>query len=278
MVINYEIDKINTLLHDFYNSTGITIDLLKVDFSKVSHTKYEFNNYCKCIQETPEGKKACRMSEISLLEKCRDTKQTQMHICHAGLVDIAVPIIYEEEIIGYIIFGQLKTQSDFSKLTDYLQKLYPDTKILKKHYSKIAYYDFEKIQSVSNIASMLIKYILLENMLKPKLEDSIQKAINYIENNLDKELCVKSISKNINVSKSVLYKKFHQNFKCTVAHYINVKRVDKSIELLLKTDLSMEEISQRVGYASASYYSRIFKKIKGTTPLKFKRKENFLSF
>ena len=64
MVINYEIDKINTLLHDFYNSTGVTIDLLKVDFTKVSHTKYEFNEYCKCIQQTKKGKTACRMSEI----------------------------------------------------------------------------------------------------------------------------------------------------------------------------------------------------------------------
>ena len=278
MVINYEIDKINSLLHDFYNSTGITIDLLKVDFTKVSHTEYEFNKYCKCIQETSDGKKACRMSEMSLLKKCRDTKKAQMHICHAGLVDIAVPIIYKEEIIGYIIFGQLKTQSDFSMHENYLHKLYPDTKKLKNYYSKISCYDSEKIQSVSNIASMLIRFILIENMLKPRLDDNIQKAINYIEDNLEKELSVKSISKNVNISKSVLYKKFHQNFKCTVAQYINIKRVEKSTELLLKTDLSMEEISQRVGFTSASYYSRIFKKIKGTTPLKYKRQENFLSF
>ena len=276
MVINYEIDKINTLLHDFYNSTGITIDLLKTDFTKVSHTKYEFNKYCKYIQETQIGKNACRMSEISLLQKCRETKKMQMHICHAGLVDIAVPIIYEDEIIGYIIFGQLKTESDFLKVKNYLSDFIPNIEKMSEYYAEISYYNSDRIKSVSSIATLLVKYILLENMLKPKLDENIQKVINYIEENLNSDLSVKSISKNVNISKSVLYKKFHSHFSCTPAYFINIKRVEKSTEYLLKTDMSIEEISQKLGFASASYYSRIFKKIKGVSPLKFKKLENFL--
>ena len=115
-------------------------------------------------------------------------------------------------------------------------------------------------------------HILLENMLKPKLDENIQKVINYIEENLNSDLSVKSISKNVNISKSVLYKKFHSHFSCTPAYFINIKRVEKSTEYLLKTDMSIEEM----GFASASYYSRIFKKIKGVSPLKFKKLENFL--
>ena len=271
LIINYEIDKINSLLHDFYSSTGITIDLLKVDFTKVSHTKYEFNEYCKCIQNSEKGKKACRMSEITLLKKCESTKEVQMHICHAGLVDIAVPILYEEEIIGYIIFGQLKTESDYNKVQEYLNNLIPDAEKMEQYYDKIAYYDSDKIKSVSNIASLMVKYILLENMLKPKFDDNIQKAINYIEQNIENNLSIKDISKSANISKSVLYKKFHENFKCTPAHFINIKRVEKSTEYLLKTHMSVEEISQKVGFASSSYYSRIFKKIKGVAPLKYKK-------
>lgn len=275
MVINYDIDRINKLLHDFYNSTGVTIDLLKVDFTKVSHTKYEFNEYCKCIQQCDEGKKKCRISELELLKKCCESKKMQMHICHAGLLDIAVPILYDDEIIGYIIFGQLKTESNFLKIKDCLNNIIPNTEKMSEYYDKISFYDSEKIKSISDIASLLIKYILLENMLKPSLDENIQKAINYIEENLEKDLSVRSISKSINVSKSVLYKKFHMHFKCTVAQYINSKRIDKSIDMLLKTDMSIEEISQNVGFTSASYYSRMFKKIKGTTPLKYKKHEIF---
>ena len=271
MIVNYDTEKINTALHDFYNATGITIDLLKTDFTKVSQTKYEFNPYCKCIQSSEKGKSACRVSEMKLLEKCKQAKKPQLHICHAGLVDMAVPIIYDDEIIGYIIFGQLKTDSDFLKVKDYIIKLGLDTVKTQDYYNRILFYDSDKLQSVSNVASMLVKFILLENMLNPSLEGNIQKAVNYINENLEKELTIKSISKNVNISKSVLYKKFHSFFNCTISEYINIKRIEKSVELLLKTDLSIEDISQKVGFASTSYFSKTFKKIQKISPLKYRK-------
>lgn len=271
MTVNYDTEKINSALHDFYNATGITIDLLKTDFTKVSHTKYEFNKYCKCIRETTKGKKACRMSDLKLLEKCKSTRKLQMHICHAGLADMAVPIIYDSEIIGYIVFGQLRLDSDFSKLEAYISSMQLDKKEMKKHYNKINFYDSDKIRSISSIASMLVKYILLENMLKPNTNENIKKVTEFINDNLENELSVKLISKSVNISKSVLYKKFHTYFNCTISEYINVRRVEKSVEYLTKTDLSMEDISQKVGFASSSYYSKIFKKIMGMSPLKYKK-------
>jgi len=116
MFINYETKKINKTLYDFYNSTGITINLLDADFNLVSHTPHEFSNYCKCIQKSESGKKACRHSDIELLKKCKESKKTQIHVCHAGLVDVAVPVNYDGEIIGYMILGQMKTNSDFSQI------------------------------------------------------------------------------------------------------------------------------------------------------------------
>lgn len=271
MLINYKIDKINKLLYDFYNATGITIDLLKSDFSQVSHTPYEFNNYCKCIQSKEKGKNACAHSTQRLLEECRRTGSTRMHVCHAGLIDVAVPIIYENDIIGYMVFGQMKTNSDFSILKDYLKDLGLNDSEMEKHYNDISFYDSGKIESVSNIATVMIKHILLENMLKLNLADGIEKAVNYISDNLNGDLSIRSISQNINISKSVLYKNFHETFNCTISEYINDIRIKKSMEYLKNTTLSMDEISQLVGFSSASYFGKIFKKTNGTTPLKYRK-------
>ena len=121
---------------------------------------------------------------------------------------------------------------------------------------------------------MLAKYILLENMLKPNMNSSLEKAIDFINKNLDKDLSIQSISQSIHISQSVLYKYFHNYFGCTVGEYINTKRIEKSIELMKNTDLSIEEISQSVGFTSATYYGRIFKNKKGITPLKFRKLQN----
>ena len=118
---------------------------------------------------------------------------------------------------------------------------------------------------------MLGNYILFENMLMPDLDKNIQKAVAFINENLSEDLSIRNISQNIHISKSVLYKCFRERFNCTVGEYINAKRVEKSIELLKKTNLSIEEISQKTGFASVSYYSKTFKKIKSEPPLKYKK-------
>ena len=96
--------------------------------------------------------------------------------------------------------------------------------------------------------------------------------MTFIHENLESDLSIHTISQSIHVSKSVLYKKFHACFHCTVSEYINSKRVEKSIELLIKTDLSIEEIAQKVGFSSTSYYTKTFKKLKEIPPLKYKKK------
>ena len=273
MFINYDFDRINKSLTDFYNSTGINMAVFKSDFTYVceNRTHWEKNLYCKAIQNTGDGRKMCHKSDIKLLQKCRDTKLAQTHVCPAGLLDVALPILYEGEIIGYIMFGQLKPDFSVPEFENYISKLGLDADEMKKYYENIPLFDNEKIQSVSNIASMFVKYILLENLLKPSHDAKTESVLNYIEENISKNLTIHEISKKVNLSKSVLYRMFHNNFNCTVNEYINKRRVEKSKTLLSETNMSVEEISQAVGFSSISYYSRVFKKLNNTTPLKYKK-------
>lgn len=273
LIINYDFEKISKTLEDFYKATDINMNLLKADFSFVSGRAHrERNFYCDSIQNTSFGKKACTHSDIVLLEKCKETKRAQMHICHAGLIDAAAPIIYNDVIIGYVIFGEMKLNTDFSSLEKYISDMGLDFAEMEKYYEEIPLFDSEKIQSVFNIAIMLAKHILLENMLKPDFDESIQRAEDFIKENLSGNLSIRAISENINVSKSVLYKKFHDTFGCTVSEYINAKRVEKAVELLETTNFSMEEISSEVGFSSTPYFGKVFKKIKGSSPLQYKIK------
>ena len=272
MVINYDIEKINRLLEDFYYATDINMNLLKPDFTNVGlriHRKDYI--YCREIQSTKAGEKGCKCSDQVILEACRETKKMQLRLCHAGLWDAVAPILYDDVIIGYIGFGKMKMDTDYSANRSYIASLGLDVAKMEKYFDDIMPFDRDKIQGITNIASMLAKYILLEDMLKPNFDENIEKAVDFIQKNLAGDLSIKNISRNIYVSKNVLYKSFREKFDCTVSEYINVRRVEKSTELLMKTDLSIEEISQQTGFTSASYYSKIFKKLKGVPPLKYKK-------
>ena len=147
MIIDYDISKINTALQDFYNATGINMDLLKADFSYVTFNHRGNECYCQSIQNTETGKKACFLSDACLLEKCKKSRKPEMHVCHAGLVDIAVPILYEDTIIGYILFGQLKADTDFTSFEKYIVDLGLDIEEMKNYYNGISFFDSGKIRS-----------------------------------------------------------------------------------------------------------------------------------
>ena len=273
MLINYDIQKITRTLADFYNATGVYMGLLKEDFSFVVNRSAGGNiRYCVAVQNTEKGRETCLFSDACLLKKSRESRKPELHVCHAGLIDICVPIIYEETIIGYVIFGQIKIKEDFPRLREYITKLGLNADEMKEYYDEIAVFDSEKIESISNIASMLVKHILLENMLRPGSDESTEKATRYINENLGKPLSVHSIAKNVGVSKSALYRNFNAQIGYPIGRYINKKRVEKAAELLSDTRLSIEEITLRVGFADSSYFSKTFKKEMGLSPLKYRKK------
>ena len=113
MNVNYDFTKIKNTLQDFYNAIGIRIDLLTDDFTSVSYSQKEPVSYCRAVQSTSLGRTPCDHSDAELLRKCRESRKTEVHICHAGLIDVAVPILYGEDILGYILFGQMRTESEF---------------------------------------------------------------------------------------------------------------------------------------------------------------------
>ena len=265
MLIQYDVSKINKVLHDFYTATGTRIDLFDNSFMPISASQHEICSYCRRIQEDPACKKACIAFDKVLLEKSKRSQKSQQDYCPFGLLNIVSPIFYNENILGYLFFGQMKTALDFP-----VDQLQPDA-LLETYYDALETFSLAQSQSIANLAQILIGHILTEKMLKPDTGEIVTKAVTFIQSNLEQDLSIKQISQSINVSKSVLYKKFRDRFGCTVGEYINKKRVEQARKLLNTTSFSMEEISQQCGFSSASYFTKIFKRYTGITPLKFKK-------
>ena len=271
MVVRYNHKKLINTLRDFYSATGINISVLDADFNTIANLEDAHNIYCCYIKSSRNGKRACAHSDNTLLNKCRQSRSPEMHICHAGLLDIAMPVIHNDTIIAYVIMGQMRVATVFRDLAPHIDKLGLSIQALSDIYEKQPCYDKTRTQAIANLAVMLTKYILLENILTPNISKTIDTAEQFINNNLQKELTIQDISKGTNISKNILYKDFHTCYNCTVKEYINNKRIEKSVELLTNTELSIEEISQAIGFSSAAYFSKLFKLQKGIPPLKYRK-------
>ncbi|MBO5314802.1 MAG: helix-turn-helix domain-containing protein [Clostridia bacterium] len=101
----------------------------------------------------------------------------------------------------------------------------------------------------------------------------ILQIIDYINAHLEQNICLDDISERFFISKNTLCKKFRSIMRCSVVEYILGARQARAKNLLVTTDLSMDEIAERCGYSSANYFSLIFKKNVGISPLNYRKKK-----
>ncbi len=271
MILNYKPEKIEKLSSDFLIATGVKLAVYDLNFNLLNYKEQNDVKYCALIQENEAGGLACHRSDAALLEKCKTEGRTVMHICHAGLLDIGIPILYEKKIIAYLILGQIKTTESYSELQEKNFFTADELIELKSHFDELPVFGQDKIDSILNVAIMVVKYILFENMLIPKYEPSFDRALSFINENIEKNLTISEISKATLIPKSSLYKMFHTHIGSTVSEYINSKRVKKASELLMNNELSISEISEKLGFSTQQYFSKTFKKIMGVSPAQFRK-------
>jgi len=272
MVLEYDLDKLNVVLGDFYRATGVNINLFNENFEPVRINKYPPPDYCRTIQMQNRDTRPCHGSDVMLLKRCQAEKKLVMHICHAGLLDVAVPILYEDNILGYIMFGQIRTGMEFPEVKEKILHLHLNMEEMEGFYGRLRYIDDDTIRSIASIAEILARHIMLENMMKPMLYSGIERAAAYIRANLYRSLSIRDICAHTHLSASALYHQFHKHFGCTVSEYINARRVEKAAELLEKTMLSIEDISEQLGFSDATYFSRVFKQTMGVPPVQYRKR------
>ena len=98
--------------------------------------------------------------------------------------------------------------------------------------------------------------------------DSIKSII--MKNLTSHELGREFIAEELHLNSDYLSSLFHQKFGQTLTSYILSLRIDRAKEFLQSTDLSVQEISERVGFVNQTYFFRQFKKECGMTPQQFR--------
>lgn len=84
-------------------------------------------------------------------------------------------------------------------------------------------------------------------------------------------LSLGEITREIGVSPTRAKELFREAFGCGIMAYFNQLKIWQSKRLLSDRTLSIDQVSQHLGFASASYFTRVFTKHTGETPSEFRR-------
>ncbi|MBQ7356821.1 MAG: PocR ligand-binding domain-containing protein [Clostridia bacterium] len=271
MLLEFDVQRLENALEDFYTVTGVGISILYEDYSPLGSKKSN-NLYCRLVQSSKPGLVRCLESNRVLLDECKEKKKPMMRICHAGLVEIAVPILYNDNIVGYVMLGHIRAEGYNMNFEQGLSGLPVDPNLAQDIYSSLPTHERKRLISIMNIAEMFGKFIIMENFLTPKESENLEQIRRYVYDNIDKKLTAQKIANGVHVSKSTLYSTVSSSFGCTVSEFISKVKIDKAKELLQKTDLQVEEIAERLGFSSPAYFGKVFKRIVGVSPLRYRKK------
>lgn len=100
----------------------------------------------------------------------------------------------------------------------------------------------------------------------------IVNALKYIHLNIDKNLTVSKVLQEVPLSRRSLEKRFIQTTGYPVYKYIYHLRIEKFMEKLLNTEMTITEIAHDLGLSDTKNIARLFKQVQGLSPLEYRKK------
>ncbi|MBB6731336.1 response regulator transcription factor [Cohnella zeiphila] len=109
--------------------------------------------------------------------------------------------------------------------------------------------------------------------LKREESHLIGRIYYYIHNNLDSDLSLTRIAREVSLNPSYLSRWYKQVTGQGLSDYIQEVKIEKGKELLASTSYRIHEISEKLGFTDPHYFFRFFKKVVGCTPQDYRNRK-----
>lgn len=100
---------------------------------------------------------------------------------------------------------------------------------------------------------------------------TIDKILAYISEHYNEQLSLKMLADKFHFNYYYLSSYFTAHNKEGFSEYLNKIRINKAIQILKNSDVSISEVSYMVGYSDNSYFCKVFKKYTDYTPSRYKK-------
>ncbi|MGC3978479.1 MAG: response regulator [Paludibacteraceae bacterium] len=194
------------------------------------------------------------MPVMSGTELCQRIK-TDINLCHIPVIMLTAKTSNEAKLEGLQMGADEYIYKPFSmeELEIRINNILNAQRVLKNRLLEISRLEGIKIPQKNHDQVFMEKILAL-------IQENIENT----------ELDVQYLADKLYISRSSLHNKIKNLMDMNTSEFINTVRINKAKELILYGQYTLSEISYKVGYNDAPYFTRVFKKITGVTPKEFK--------
>jgi len=187
------------------------------------------------------------MDGIALIQKVKDTMPNVCFIIVSGYAEFD----YAEKALNMGVQGYLLKPISEERLVQKLKDVIAGLNLEDKH---------EKWHSI----------IEKDEHITTNCKDVIPEMCTFISRNYTSDLQVKDLAIKFSIAPNYLSTIFKSETGNTISKYIEDIRLEAACQLLRDTTCNIYTIAQSVGYKDAQYFYRVFKKVKGITPMEWR--------
>ena len=110
-----------------------------------------------------------------------------------------------------------------------------------------------------------------DNLYPVKLQKDFRGIIVYINNHLNEKITLDGLYKRFLFNKNKMQSMFHDYLSQSLQEYLNQRRFEEASYYLRFTDLTGDEIADRLSFSGSSYFSRFFARMCGQAPDEFRK-------
>ncbi len=127
---------------------------------------------------------------------------------------------------------------------------------------------FTSAETLSHIRAALER----RQRLRGEAQRLTRQAMAYIHEHYRDPISREDIARHIGVSEGYLSRCFTQETGLSLIQYLTRYRIQQARQLLVSSDMTVTEIALEVGFSDSNYFSRVFRREVGVSPLTYRRR------
>ncbi len=215
----------------------------------------------------------CIETDRKMFGKAATGKKLVSYKCHAGLNESIHPVYIENELAGFLMIGQFRTENECpDRLVAECRKKGLDPKELIKLYKKTPFISAAKLTHLNSLFSLIVNSIISQRIIEIKSDLTLLKVRRFVSDNMKRPISLDEVARNAGRSKSTVSHLFKKRYGISFKEYTINAKLDEVEKILRQVSgITVSEAALSAGYSNQAHFSRLFKKHRGISASELKK-------